>query len=206
MNVLYRNFLREISADAFGEKAVLEPLSPFKERKLENLHRVLLKTSASDEAAPLFANKTLLKRYNTICAIPDYVGTPTLHLLKLIVKAMQSLMNHGLRIPHVVNIGKALRTEGHLVDFVTLQEWLQRLHIQRVASLLGDILVELFNFGPEEIPFLIYVRDKLTDKVISDIFAATGKRQVTKYFPLYPQEVASGFVMRLKHRIDEVEE
>jgi hypothetical protein len=206
MDVLQRNLLRKIRFETFGNKETTEPLSPFKTRKMNRIYNDMMKASALDEAAPLFASRLLLRRYKAICAQPDYLGTPTLHLFKLIAEATRGLMNHGLRMPHLQHIGQALRNEGQLVDFVTLQQWLERLGMQRVASLIGDVMVSILCFDADEIPFIIYSRDSLADKVIEDILAVKTKRQVVKYFKAYPQEVASGFIMRLKHRIDEVEE
>ncbi|MBQ2525179.1 MAG: hypothetical protein II541_13340 [Prevotella sp.] len=55
---------------------------------------------------------------------------------------------------YITEIGSFLRTKGDKVDFVKLDNWLSSLHIQRMAQLEGSILISVFGFDEEEIPFV----------------------------------------------------
>ena len=74
----------------------------------------------------------------------------TLDLLNIIVKNTESILNSGISLKYITEIGSFLRTKGDKVDFVKLDNWLSSLHIQRMAQLEGSILISVFGFDEEE--------------------------------------------------------
>lgn len=78
----------------------------------------------------------------------------TVELLDLLVAATRAMLGHGLCLRETLLVGRYLRTRGQLVDFVKLDKWLHKLHIWRMASLTGCILISAFGFDADEIPFV----------------------------------------------------
>ena len=81
-------------------------------------------------------------------------STETLQLLDIIVDNIAQILNRGISLSGILELGHFLRTKGDRVDFVKLENWLDRLHIRRMAELEGSILVAVFNFDTDELPFM----------------------------------------------------
>ena len=75
-------------------------------------------------------------------------------MLDIILFNINHILNYGISLRGILELGKFLRTRGDKVDFVKLETWLNALHIQRIAQLQGSILIEVFNFEQDEIPFV----------------------------------------------------
>ncbi|MCQ2220371.1 MAG: hypothetical protein MJZ12_03195 [Prevotella sp.] len=78
----------------------------------------------------------------------------TVELLRLIVANADEIITSDISLPGIISIGKYLRTKGDKVDFVKMTEWLHKIGIKQIASLLASILIELFDFEEDEIEFL----------------------------------------------------
>ena len=76
----------------------------------------------------------------------------TMDLLRLLVVNEQDFLNHGINMRGIIFLGRYLREKGDRVDFVKLDNWLLRLHLQRMAQLQGSILISVFDFEPDELP------------------------------------------------------
>ena len=51
-------------------------------------------------------------------------------------------------------MGEYLRTRGNKVDFVKLENWLNTLKLSAMAELQGNVLISVFGFEEDEIPFV----------------------------------------------------
>lgn len=130
----------------------------------------------------------------------------TLRLLDIIVANINHVMSRGLSLQGVLEIGLYLREKGDRVDFVKLDSWLGRLHIARMASLLGSILVEVFEFDEDEIPF-IRRRDPKVDKLLMRALQNGDDHQETSLlFRFQPLETTTRFVRNIKQQLAEIEE
>lgn len=78
----------------------------------------------------------------------------SLELLRIIVSTVSTMLNRGIMIKGVLMMGSYLRTEGDKVDFVKLDMWLGKLHLRRMAQLQGSMLIAMFHFEKDEIPFV----------------------------------------------------
>lgn len=78
----------------------------------------------------------------------------SLRLLGIIMDNVQTILNNGMSLGGILSLGKFLRTRGGKVDFVKIDSWLERLHMRRMAQLQGSILIKVFNFEQEEVPFV----------------------------------------------------
>lgn len=120
----------------------------------------------------IFLNKLLDNiRDNEIHAIDT--STESLHLLDLIVLNCHYILTFGISLRHLLQLGEYLRTQGQRVDFVKIDRWLQKLRLQRMAQFEGNLLVSLFQFEQDEIPFI------LSSDPNADIYAAKLLRDLT---------------------------
>ena len=87
-----------------------------------------------------------------IHAIDTSVETMT--MLAIIVDTLNDMLNSDRVMHGVIHLGRYLRSVGDKTDFNKLDRWLNRLMLRRMAQLQGSILVSLFGFEPDEIPFL----------------------------------------------------
>lgn len=109
------------------------------------------------DTPPTLSNRFLNRKLNKI-RHDEYhsidTSTDTLALLDIILFNINHILNYGISLRGILELGKFLRTRGDKVDFVKLETWLNALHIQRIAQLQGSILIEVFNFEQDEIPFV----------------------------------------------------
>lgn len=78
----------------------------------------------------------------------------SMDLLRLLVINEQDFLNRGINLRGIILLGQYLRDKGDLVDFIKLDKWLLRLHLQRMVQLQGSILMSIFGFEADELPFL----------------------------------------------------
>jgi hypothetical protein len=85
-------------------------------------------------------------------AIDTNIGS--LEVLNIIVGNVSTMLNKGMMLSGIIRLGSYLRTKGDKVDFVKLDTWLSRLHIRRMAQLQGSMLMAVFHFEQDELPFV----------------------------------------------------
>lgn len=154
MDFIQRNLFTQLSAENFGKEAQLEPMTTFKKRKIAQMKNNLYEVPAGEVLMNnSFLNHRLEKiQKNERHAIDTSVET--LHLLRIIVSNVNGIISSGISIKGIIQLGQYLRTKGDKVDFVKLELWLRKLHIQRMAQLEGSILILFFDFEQDEIPFV----------------------------------------------------
>lgn len=151
---------------------------------------------------------------------------PTLNLLMIITDIAHRIINEGIRLKRIVDLGLFLRQNGDKVDFVKLQLWIERLKMQRMANLEGLMLISMFGFVKEEVPFVISRDDKILKRIVDDTYncirraptntSDTLRRESRsifylahrsrKFFSCYPSEINSTMLTRIAHSLDQVEE
>ena len=107
-------------------------------------------------ANSVLSNKFLNKRLNSIRENEPHAmdaSIESLHALNIIVHNVEEMLNKGVVLRGVVDLGVYLRTMGHKVDFVKLENWLSKLHIETLAQFQGSILIQLLGFEANEVPF-----------------------------------------------------
>lgn len=109
------------------------------------------------EMKPTLSNRLLNSRLKRIRekelhAIDTNRGA--LDLLDIIVATVSSMLNHGTMLRGLLQLGSYLRTKGDKVDFVKLDRWLSKLHMRRMAQLQGSMLIAVFQFSQDEVPFV----------------------------------------------------
>lgn len=156
----------------------------------------------------------------------------TLNMLDIIVQATECTMTYGLSFATILRIGIYLRVDGDKIDFVKLENWLRNLNLTRMAQLEGSILIDIFGFEMDEIPFVnkmepsahkiaiealekpirIDIEEwKISQK--STIFLANNSKAMMKtvkncmkYFFFAPVEASSNFLHRFASSLSNLEE
>ena len=156
----------------------------------------------------------------------------TLNMLDIIVQATECTMTYGLSFATILRIGIYLRVDGDKIDFVKLENWLRKLNLTRMAQLEGSILIDIFGFEMDEIPFVnkmepsahkiaiealekpirIDIEEwKISQK--STIFLANNSKSMMKtvkncmkYFFFAPVEASSNFLHRFASSLSNLEE
>lgn len=156
----------------------------------------------------------------------------TLNMLDIIVQATECTMTYGLSFATILRIGIYLRVDGDKIDFVKLENWLRKLNLTRMAQLEGSILIDIFGFEMDEIPFVNKIEPsahkiaiealekpiridieewKISQK--STIFLANNSKAMMKtvkncmkYFFFAPVEASSNFLHRFASSLSNLEE
>ena len=115
----------------------------------------------------------------------------TRQLLLIIIRIARHILNEGVPVRQLVNLGKYLRQESHHVDFFSLQKWLKSIRFVQIAQLEGALLIKMFNFDESEIPFLQGKLDKRAEQVAQELTEFTNTRAQDFYFS---QESGNVFV------------
>lgn len=79
---------------------------------------------------------------------------PMLALLDMIANFLKEAFMGRISYLTIIKIGLYLRQRGHKVDFNTLDDYISELGLEKVANLIGTILVKVFGFHKDEIQFL----------------------------------------------------
>lgn len=115
----------------------------------------------------------------------------TRRLLLIIIRIARHILNEGVPIKQLTLLGQYLRTEGHRVDFFTLKKWLKSLRLGQIFQLEGALLIRMFHFSEEELPFIEGRLDKHAEQVAQELTEFTNTRAQDFYFS---QENGSVFV------------
>lgn len=86
-------------------------------------------------------------------------------------------------------MGQYLRTRGDKVDFIKLESWLRKLHIQRMAQLEGSVLITFFDFEKDEIPFVRRVEKGAYKLTLRSLYYNTQEVKDIEF-----EQTATGFV------------
>lgn len=206
-------------------------MTTFKKQKIAQMMKNLSDIPSGEVAMHSgFLNKRLIKIQQDE---PHAIDTSmeTIYLLRLIVSNVNAMYSGGISLRGIIQLGQYLRTRGDKVDFVKLDTWLTKLHIQRMAQLEGSVLIQFFNFEQDEIPFVKMVErgaSKLTVrslyyniKDIEDIkfqesqvgFVHTtggtmrkNLRRSMRYFGYAPIETTCNFLNSFFKSLSEIEE
>ncbi len=185
---------------------------------------------ASELSNPLFKRRLEHIRQGERHAIDCSIET--LRLLDILIENVNSMLTKGISLKLILELGFYLRTKGDKVDFVKLDRWLEKLHMGRMAQLEGSILVSVFDFEKDELPFVNQVEKGAHGLVMrslrhtekdtaeewhfrqsrtgfvrnnSSVMRRNLKRSM-KYFNYAPIETTSNFISNFARSLSEIEE
>lgn len=85
----------------------------------------------------------------------DDISEETLNLLDIIIAIMDDMITKDINVLGVITLGQYIRQHKELINYQKLNRWLAHVGLVQVASLEGNVLIECFDFKPEELPFVI---------------------------------------------------
>lgn len=160
--------------------------------------------------------------------------TRTRQLLLTVIRTSRHILNEGVPIKELIRLGKELRQEGNRADFALLEKWIKSLKFQQAAYLEATLLVELFGFEKEEIPFAITKDDSHVKQVAQELIEFTHSkpknyyfsqgndnifihtnngsailghvRRSARYFRYFPSETLTNFLASFAHSLSHIEE
>lgn len=171
--------------------------------------------------------------YVSIDNVKTEILPPTLGLLLIIVRTAKYLLNEGIWLKQMVDMGMYLRVKGDKVDYVQLQSWIRRLGLQRMARLAATILIHFFHFEPDEMQFIDGKPSEDLSLIETDILRNTTRHNEDWYFTqgknilvrtnnsgamlwhirhsmqyarYYPNESLTNFVSAFIHSLSHIEE
>lgn len=189
MYFLQRNLFKKLRAEHFDTKEQLDPMTTFKKQKIAQMMKNLSDIPSGEVAMHSgFLNKRLIKIQQDE---PHAIDTSmeTIYLLRLIVSNVNAMYSGGISLRGIIQLGQYLRTRGDKVDFVKLDTWLTKLHIQRMAQLEGSVLIQFFNFEQDEIPFVKMVERGASKLTVRSLYYNIKDMEDIKF-----QESQVGFV------------
>lgn len=158
---------------------------------------------------------------------------PTLNLLYAMVRIAKYILNDGVSLKQIVELGMILRKIGDKIDFIKLQQWIDKLHMGEMAQLEGALLTGLMNFSTDEIPFMNPDRENNITAITREIFNLRGNHSSEWYFTqgknvfvstnnkgammwhinhsrrffrYYPSETVTNFFTSFAHSLSHIEE
>ncbi|MCR5158316.1 MAG: nucleotidyltransferase family protein [Prevotella sp.] len=132
---------------------------------------------------------------------------PTLYLLVSLLSIIKTTLSEGLALWQMADLGMLLRRQGDQVDFVKLQEWIERLHFGRMAQLSGQVLTGLLGFSADEVPFMPSApNNSNADSLANDLLGTEGSSGSSRYLRYCPGESLSSLMASITHSLGNVEE
>lgn len=205
----------------------------------ENTIREIRKPSNDTEEADEFlradqlTNPLLNRRLQAILD-DEQSDIRTRQLLLTMIRVARHILNKGIPIRQLVDLGIFLRMEGDRADFTTLEKWLKTLRLQQVAQLESSLLIELFGFEKEEMAFAGGKTDKNVKQVVQELIEFTNThvkdfyfsqdadnifvhtsngsamlghiRRSARYFRYFPSETVTNFFASFAHSLSHIEE
>ena len=126
-------------------------------------------------------NPLLNKKLQTILD-DEKTDIATRQLLLIIIHIARHILNEGVPVYNLVELGKYMSEEGHRVDYLTLNQWLKMLEFTPMAQLEGALLIQMFGFSKEEVPFLMGKPDKQVERVAQELTEFTNTHSEEFYF------------------------
>jgi len=108
--------------------------------------------------------------------------TPTLTTLQCLLRIARDILNDGLSVCRLVDLGIYLRGNGQNVDFVKLQDWIALLSIERAAQVTARLMMTLLHFTIDELPFVNDEPDMDTSSLDEELFVRPDNGDAEWFF------------------------
>lgn len=112
----------------------------------------------------------------------EHSDMTTRHLLLLFISIVRHILNEGMPIRQLLELGIFLRQEGDKVDYETLGKWINSLNLSQMCQLEGQCLIMLYGFQAEDLPFLKDKKDKRVKDIAQELLEFTNTRSQDWYF------------------------
>ena len=177
-------------------------LLPQQWQQWEQAHFKLMQDTDDEELLrPYKLTNPLLNRQLQAILDDEQSDINTRRMLIQIIRIARHILNEGLPLRLLIDLGVNLRDNSNKVNYDELQDWLARLRFQQMAQLEGALLVELFGFNAQDIPFAGDDVDKKAHIVARELAEYTSQHQ-DFYFSQAPDSIfvhASGGSALVSH-------
>lgn len=179
-----------------------------------------------------FSNFYLNRKYNQIVFAEVHsidTSVDSLVFLDKLISNINTLMNTGLDLIQLFDLGYYLRENGDKIDFIKIESWIKSLKLNKISNLVGCYLVFFFHFVDAELPFLKSVNKKNEKTVLKTLEATlasparaaeneneTDRQRINpigkpnahpmKYFSYFPLEASSRLVSNVIKSLSNIDE
>ena len=108
--------------------------------------------------------------------------TRTRQLLLTVIRTSRHILNEGVPIKELIRLGKELHQNSSRTDFTMLENWIKSLKLQQAANLEGSLLIELFRFDKDEVPFISKEDESHAKEIAQELIELTHSRSKNYYF------------------------
>lgn len=96
---------------------------------------------------------------------------PTINLFVQILYVMQHMIYGSLKPQMIIDLGTLVRKLGNQIDYIKIERWLNELKLQKTVDYEGGLLINLFGFKKEELPFMHTYYEDVSDELVTHIFS-----------------------------------
>ncbi|MCR4583992.1 MAG: hypothetical protein K5764_10650 [Prevotella sp.] len=164
----------------------------------------------------------------------EQTDTTTRQLLLLTIRVARHILNEGVPIRQLLELGRYLQGEGRRAEFTTLQQWLRSLSFDNIAQLESTLLTTLFHISAEDLPYPPVKNEKKVERVAQELIEFTNTRaqdfifsqeqgnifvhtsngtammghvkRSARYFRYFPSETVTNFFASFAHSLSHIEE
>lgn len=126
----------------------------------------------------------------------------TRRMLIQIIRIARHILNWGLPLRLLIDLGVNLRDNTEKVDYEVLNDWITRLRFTQMAQLESALLIELFGFTADDIPFAGGDVDSKKANIVARELAEYTSNHQNFYFSQSPDSIfvhASGGNALISH-------
>ena len=164
----------------------------------------------------------------------EHSDTTSRQFLLLIIRIVRHIMNEGMPVSQLIELGLFLRQEGKKIDQPTFMKWVSSLRLSSMCQLEGEFLMLLLGFQKEELFFWDGKPNKNVEKIAQELIDFTNTRsedwyfsqdndsifvhnsntsamfshvrRSARYFRYYPSESVTNFFASFVHSLSHIEE
>ena len=112
----------------------------------------------------------------------EHSDIKTRQLLLQLIRVVRHILNEGMPIHQLLELGLMIHKHGKQVDFDLLRQWIKKLRLTQMCQLEGECLILLFGFHAEDLPFVSARQSKQTSQIVQELLEFTNTRSHDWYF------------------------
>lgn len=110
----------------------------------------------SGKRIKIFSNIYLNGKYNKIVFNEIHsidTSIDSLVFMHKLIDNINTLLNKGLDLRTLADLGLYLRQNGDKIDFIKIEDWIRLLRARSITDIISTYLILLFHFDKSELPF-----------------------------------------------------
>ena len=164
----------------------------------------------------------------------EHSDMTTRQLLLQLIRVMRHILNEGMPIRQLLELGMMLHQHNKQINFEQLRQWIKKLRLTQMCQLEGECLILFFGFHAEDLPFITPRQSKRTSQIAQELLEFTNTRshdwyfsqdddsifvhnsnssamfshvrRSSRYFRYYPSEGLTNFFASFVHSLSHIEE